>query len=83
MQKYQKVYYDYFGLTIADFIECEICNKQAVDIHHILFKSRGGKDEIENLAALCRDCHLTAHSNAEFNVKVKQTHLELYENNSI
>ena len=59
MKKHIKIYLDNFGHTT--FVECEVCHKQAVDIHHIKYKSRGGKDEYSNLIALCRDCHNLAH----------------------
>lgn len=60
MKKHTKVYMEYFGYDISDFIPCEICGKQAVDIHHISARGMGGsksKDFIENLMALCRKCH--------------------------
>ena len=49
------------GYDITDWIPCEVCNKQAVDIHHIEARGMGGsneRDTIENLMALCRDCHV-------------------------
>jgi 5-methylcytosine-specific restriction endonuclease McrA len=55
-------HFDYVG---DDFIPCECCQSKAVDVHHIVFKSQGGKDEIKNLMALCRKCHDKAH-NEEF-----------------
>lgn len=41
---------------------CEVCHKKAVDIHHIDARGIGGdpqgkKDRIENLQAVCRECH--------------------------
>ena len=48
------------GYDTTDWIPCEVCNKQAVDIHHIEPRGMGGSkeaDTIENLMALCRDCH--------------------------
>lgn len=44
-----------------EFVPCAVCNGSAVDIHHIVFKSRGGGNDIENLIALCRTCHNKAH----------------------
>lgn len=58
MKKHIKIYLSYFNDT---YIPCEICVRPATDIHHIKYKSRGGKDEICNLMALCRDCHNLAH----------------------
>jgi 5-methylcytosine-specific restriction endonuclease McrA len=60
MKKHTKIYLNYFGYTIADFIPCESCGSQAVDIHHIKARGMGGskeRDNIENLMALCRYCH--------------------------
>lgn len=51
----------YFGYDVGDFIPCEVCNSTAVDIHHINCRGMGGskeKDEITNLMALCRKCHI-------------------------
>ena len=31
------------------------------DPHHIVFKSQGGKDEVENLISLCFYCHRQMH----------------------
>lgn len=52
---------DYFSYGEQDFIPCEICGSKAVDIHHIFGRGRG-MDEIWNLMALCRNCHIKAHS---------------------
>lgn len=51
----------YFGYVLDDFIPCEVCGARAVDIHHINNRGAGGaknKDNIENLMAVCRPCHL-------------------------
>jgi len=74
MVKYKQIYIDYFDYTIADFIPCEVCASDSVDIHHIKFKSQGGKDEIDNLIALCRNCHNKAHNSKEFNNCLKKIH---------
>ena len=63
MQIHTKTYQKYFGYTIADFGACEVCGAGAVDIHHIKPRSLQGGNEIENLAALCRECHRLAHDN--------------------
>lgn len=65
MQKHTKIYYDYFGYGLDDIIPCEVCGSKSVDLHHIEPKGMGGsktKDNIENLIALCRDCHNKAHA---------------------
>jgi 5-methylcytosine-specific restriction endonuclease McrA len=61
MKKHTKLYLDYFGYSIEDFIPCEYCGTKAVDIHHIEARGMGGDkkaDNINNLMALCRQCHL-------------------------
>ena len=74
MVKYKQIYIDFFDYIISEYIPCEHCSSPAVDIHHILFKSHGGKDEIMNLIALCRDCHNRAHNEPDFNNYLKQIH---------
>ena len=65
MVKHTKVYLDSLGLTDTDFVQCEVCEFQGImkrssEIHHIIPRGMGGsktKDYIENLMAVCRDCH--------------------------
>tara|TARA_R100001163_G_C5038164_1_gene176919 strand:- start:733 stop:996 length:264 start_codon:yes stop_codon:yes gene_type:complete len=77
MKKYVKIYMDYYDYVIDDVIQCEYCNKVAVDIHHIEARGIGGdprghKNQIENLIALCRSCHTKAETNKEFNNYLKK-----------
>ena len=61
MKKHTQIYMKYFGYHLSDWMPCEICGCQAVDIHHIECRSMGGtntKDTIENLMALCRGHHI-------------------------
>jgi 5-methylcytosine-specific restriction endonuclease McrA len=61
MKPHTKIYMNYFGYDTSDFIPCEVCGSQAVDIHHIKPRGIGGsktKDTIENLMALCRKHHI-------------------------
>lgn len=74
MKKHTKIYLDFFGYTTADFIPCEVCGAKAVDIHHIEARGMGGdpkgdKDVIENLQALCRNCH-NAYGDAPKHMKM-------------
>ena len=60
MKKHTKIYLESLGYDEGDFIPCEVCGNQAVDVHHIDNKGMGGsklKDFIENLMGLCRSCH--------------------------
>lgn len=40
---------------------CRVCGKPSSDIHHIVYRSHGGTNDIRNLIALCRGCHDNAH----------------------
>ena len=66
MKAHIKNYLDYYNIGEQDVVDCEYCGKQARinnghQIHHIVFKSQGGKDNIENLMCLCFNCHDRAH----------------------
>lgn len=68
MQKHVKIYLNNFKPHDPENIPCEVCQNRAVDIHHIIPRSKFGKknkaeqDKIENLMALCRFCHDKAHA---------------------
>lgn len=60
MKNHTKVYLKGMGYDTTDWIPCEVCQSQAVDIHHIEARGMGGsnnRDNIDNLMALCRKCH--------------------------
>jgi len=74
MVRYKKVYIDYYGYYEGEYISCEICSSPSIDIHHL--NGRGKEcDIIENLMALCRECHNKCHDSKEFNEKAKEIHL--------
>lgn len=45
------------------------CPNLANDPHHILWRSRGGSDSRENVAAACRKCHRAEHDGKMLFVK--------------
>lgn len=61
MKNHTRIYMDYFGYVMDDFIPCEVCSNKAVDVHHIKARGMGGSksvDTIDNLMAVCRQCHI-------------------------
>ncbi len=59
---------------------CELCDTNApfkdkygkpyLESHHIIYLSKGGRDSIENVAALCPNCHRKIHNlNLETDIK--------------
>lgn len=74
---------DFFGYDEGDFIPCEVCDSKAVDIHHLDPRGMGGKnpgaDNIENLQALCRNCHKTYGDRSHLKAWLKSIHLKLME----
>jgi 5-methylcytosine-specific restriction endonuclease McrA len=68
-------------VLVRDSRKCRVCKTaEGVDVHHIKFRSVGGEDTAENLAALCRVCHAEIHAyrlvvsgNANGKLKVERT----------
>ena len=46
-----------------DNYTCQCCGKKHVrlEVHHIIFRSLGGSDELDNLITLCEKCHKALH----------------------
>ena len=61
MTKHCKVYIKAHKFDEGDFISCQVCGAEAVDIHHVIYKSQGGKDVPDNLIALCKYHHDKEH----------------------
>lgn len=40
----------------------ERCTREAFDVHHIIYKSIGGTNELENLKHTCLSCHRSVHA---------------------
>ncbi len=77
MKNHTKIYLDYFGYDTSDFIPCEVCEARATDIHHIEARGMGGrtsKDNIFNLMALCRPCHIEYGDISDCKEDLKKIH---------
>lgn len=48
-----------------------MCKNDIEHFHHIVPRSKGGSDTIQNQAGLCKKCHAKVHTDAEFQAKFK------------
>ena len=77
MKKHTQIYLKAMGYDTTDFIPCEVCQAKAVDIHHIEARGMGGSkhaDTIENLMALCRQCHTNLGDKKQYKELLVATH---------
>jgi hypothetical protein len=76
MKNYTKVYLDYFGYDISDFIHCEVCGKRAIDINHIQARSirKDLLNDITNLMAMCREDHIKYGDKKQYREYLQNIH---------
>ena len=77
MKNHTKTYLNFFGYDTSDFIPCEMCGLKAQAIHHIEARGMGGSkhaDNIENLMALCRQCHIDFGDKKQHKEMLKVVH---------
>ena len=70
---HKDVYMKAMNICRSEVVLCEVCGRGACDIHHILFKSQGGTNEIHNLIALDRHCHDVAHGKVQGEELTRET----------
>jgi 5-methylcytosine-specific restriction endonuclease McrA len=81
MRKHTQIYLQGMGYKTTDFIPCEVCEAQAVDVHHIEARGMGGNKEanvIENLMGLCRKCHIEYGDKKQYKEFLKDIHAKNY-----
>lgn len=63
-----------------DSYTCQICGAKntRLEVHHIVYRSKGGTDNEDNLITLCESCHKKIHK-GEINVSLKAKKLKLKE----
>lgn len=84
MKRHVKIYLDWFGLH-GETAQCEICEAEAVDVHHIIRRGMGGgqdADRIENLMGLCRDCHTAFGDRHQYIELLKRVHFLRMQNHA-
>jgi len=59
-----------FQVNLRDKLQCQSCGEkplakenyhQGFEYHHIVPKSQGGMDTLENIVLLCHTCHQQSH----------------------
>ena len=87
MKLYVKNYLKHFDLGEQDFIFCEYsyiklgAMIRSADLHHIIYRSHGGCDTINNIIALSRDIHNKAHSEQISKSELEAVHLQFINEN--
>ena len=84
-QKHVKNYLRYFNIGIDDVWSCELCGKvrpinNGLQIHHIIYRSHMGTDDVENCMCLCVDCHNMAHNSKLSTEYLKKLHEQFIKN---
>ena len=51
--------------------KCLMCKNDIEHFHHIIPRSKGGSNTIQNQVGLCKKCHAKVHTDAEFQAKLK------------
>lgn len=46
--------------------KCLMCKREIEHFHHIVPRSKGGSDTIQNQVGLCKKCHCRVHTDVEF-----------------
>lgn len=63
---------DWFGDT------CTICNSSPIEMHHVVYRSQGGRGGYRNLMPLCEHHHKKAHRDRGFSDSLKQERIEAF-----
>lgn len=53
-------------VLVRDQYQCRNCGKGGINqlhVHHVVYRSQGGKDTEDNLVTLCQNCHVRVHHN--------------------
>ena len=51
---------------------CYVCGKNNIEMHHVMFRSQGGRGKWRNLLPLCKEHHEMAHKERELTDQLKE-----------
>lgn len=57
---------------------CVICGNPYIEMHHIVFRSHGGRGGFRNLIPLCKEHHQEAHKNWGFAETLRQERQKIF-----
>jgi hypothetical protein len=70
----------YLSCFRRDGWSCRHCHdRSGLHPHHVIYKSHGGKDELNNLLTLCAQCHLQGVHGHKLEIEV----IEILENDLV
>lgn len=77
MEKHTKIYLEYYEYDDWHETQCEFpgCTNYVHDVHHIIYRSQGGKDQIEYLMGTCVLHHNEIHEEKYAKEWIKKIHL--------
>lgn len=58
--------------------KCWVCGSTAIEMHHVVFRSQGGRGVYRNLIPLCNEHHKQAHRNPAINDSYKNKLRDMY-----
>jgi len=59
-----------------DGFKCQHCgSKEHLEVHHIIYRSQGGTNNVNNLITLCHECHQDVHKG---NVKIDRPNVKSF-----
>jgi len=59
-----------------DSFKCQHCgSKNKLEVHHIIYRSQGGTDDVNNLITLCHECHQEVHKGK---IKIDRTKVKSF-----
>lgn len=57
---------------------CYSCGSEQVEMHHVVFRSQGGRGVWRNLVPLCKEHHNKAHSDRKYSDALRSAFRKMY-----